>query len=230
MRKGQVYFYPHTSSLKRCILLKKGITLKGSIMPKFSNREEYEQWKAERNVMRDDAIMHGVSAKRPGMVLALGIGFIVFASILFLNGLGGLVRAMIIQEIDFDNMETMMTEMPAFFGVLLYVLQNLMVLSLLLTIIAVMVLVSAIYLLKLKVWAKQALEVFSWAVLAFIFIGGFLWVDVWSETSGSSEASFSLFGAGVGIIAALINAAIPITALILLRHRTVREAFSRKVL
>ncbi|UCF87124.1 MAG: hypothetical protein JSV71_06505 [Nitrospiraceae bacterium] len=78
----------------------------------------------------------------------------------------------------------------------------------------------------MKPWARTVLEIFSWFALFFIISIGILWTDAWIGGHNPS-ASFSMFGVTMGLVIMLLYAAVPVTALVLLRYRSVRAAFGK---
>ncbi len=77
----------------------------------------------------------------------------------------------------------------------------------------------------LKTWAKTSLEVFSWGTVIFIAFLGLLWILTWASASGTSTASSTLFGTVIGLIVTAFYAAIPVTFIVLLRQRSIKDAF-----
>jgi hypothetical protein len=195
-------------------------------MPRLKSHEEYERWKAERFKRQSKTDLQSRFQKRPGLVLAIGWGFIVLAVFMILSGLSGLPSAAFMEEAvsNFSETYTGYGKIPALFKVFLFSIKHIRALSLLFILIAIFVLVTGIFFLKLKPWARTVLEAFSWVALVFIIGTGFLWADVWISGPDSS-ASISMIGVTIGFIIMIIYAAVPVTALVLLRYKSVREAF-----
>jgi hypothetical protein len=200
-------------------------------MPKFKSREEYEQWKANRLEFKNGADIQPRPNKKPGLILAVGWGFIALSCLMILGGLSGLIWSIQLQQIEFNfgSMESIsdLNEMPGIFKLFLFVLRHPMFFAFLLTCFAVLVLIAGIFFLMLKTWAKISLEVFSWIALALFAIIGILWVSFWFSGPESGGGFLSCFGSLVGIFVGGVYAAVPVTAIIVLRRPAVKEAFGQ---
>lgn len=197
-------------------------------MPRLRSHEDYERWKVERLKRQSRTDLESRFRKRPGLVLAIGWGFIVLAIFMILSGLSGLPSAAFMEEVasDLPEADTGYRKLPALFKVFLFSMEHITELSLLCIFIALVVLVAGIFFLRMKPWARVVLEVFSWFALVLIIGIGFLWADVWMGGQDPS-ATFSMFGVTMGLVIMLLYAAVPITALVLLRDRSVRAAFRK---
>lgn len=197
-------------------------------MPRFKSHEEYERWKAERLRHQSRTDLQSRFRKRPGLVLAIGWGFIVLAIFMILSGLSGLPSAAFMEEVvsNFSETDTGYKNFPALFKVFLFSMKHITILSLLFILIALFVLGAGVFFLKMKPWARTVLEVFSWVALVFIIGTGLLWAAAWMGGQDSS-APFSMFGVTIGFVIMLLYAAVPVTALVLLRYKSVREAFGK---
>ncbi|TNF54838.1 hypothetical protein EP227_03660 [bacterium] len=197
-------------------------------MPRLKSHEDYERWKAERLKRQSRTDLESRFRKRPGLVLAIGWGFIVLAIFMILSGLSGLPSAAFMEEVvsDVPEADTGYRKFPALFKVFLFSIKHITALSLLCIFIALVVLVTGVFFLKMKSWARTVLEIFSWFALVFIVSIGILWADAWVGGHDPS-ASFSMFGVTMGLVIMLFYAAVPVTALVLLRYRSVRAAFGK---
>ncbi|UCF87125.1 MAG: hypothetical protein JSV71_06510 [Nitrospiraceae bacterium] len=68
-------------------------------MPRLKSHEDYERWKAERLKRQSRTDLESRFRKRPGLVLAIGWGFIVLAIFMILSGLSGLPSAAFMEEV-----------------------------------------------------------------------------------------------------------------------------------
>jgi hypothetical protein len=91
-------------------------------MPRFKSHEEYERWKAERLRHQSRTDLQSRFRKRPGLVLAIGWGFIVLAIFMILSGLSGLPSAVFMEEVvsNFSETGTGYKNFPALFKVFLF--------------------------------------------------------------------------------------------------------------
>ena len=165
--------------------------------------------------------------EKPVIILLIGWGFIVFAVLMLLVGLGGLIQSAIIEQviadqIDFTGMDSPSKDIPLLFQLILFSIRHMMVLSCMVIGIALSVIVVGFFFLKLKNWARITLEVFSWLLLVIVCIKGILFMSVWT----GGPAAFNLFGMLVGLFITVSFAAIPVTAVVVLRLRQVKENFA----
>jgi hypothetical protein len=170
------------------------------------------------------------SNKKPILIIMIGWGFIVFAILMILCGISGLIQSSLIQnffnQAELTNMEPMPDDIPILFRIMLFMIRHMMFFSFLLIVIAVFVLLASIFFLKLKRWARTSLEVFSWAAMVLVCINGILFMSVWiSVPQHDSPAFFSVIGVLMGLFITLAIAAIPGTAAVALRLKKVKEVF-----
>jgi amino acid transporter len=197
-------------------------------MPRFGSREEYENWKAGRLNHRKGSDLRDSYLKRPFLVLAIGWVFIVISCLVVLGGISMALQAAFIQQSGLDpgEMGQIPRDMPVLFELLLFVMKNVMVLSIILTGIGIFALISGFYFLKQRRWARTVLEIISWISAVFITSVGLLWIGFWIS-GPDSPAHFSMFGITIGIFIMLVYTAVPVTAIVLLRHNSVKGAFYR---
>jgi hypothetical protein len=200
-------------------------------MPKFKNREEYERWKETKAGTNNERETGNLPGKGTGLVLFVGLGFIFVSCIMIVSGLSGLTMSIYMhdflgqfQESMMQDVDAMPEDLPLLFSVLFLIFRHSLFFSCLFLLISVFVLVSGIFFLKRKPWARTGLEVFSWTSIALITWFTLLWVFMWA---GESDSATGFFGAGIGIIVMLFYAAVPIAGLFLLRHGSIRKEFNR---
>ncbi|OGW38285.1 MAG: hypothetical protein A2Y97_04690 [Nitrospirae bacterium RBG_13_39_12] len=174
--------------------------------------------------------MQTSSDKKPILLILIGWGFIVFAVLMILGGLSGLIQSSLIQKFfnqaNFNNMEPMPDKMPVLFRIMLFMMMHMMFFSSLLVVIAAFVLITGIFFLRLKSWARTSLEIFSWAAMVIACIKGILFMSFWiSAPQQDSPAFVSFSGVFVGLFITLAIAAIPGTAAVALRLKKVKELF-----
>jgi hypothetical protein len=200
-------------------------------MPEFKNREEYERWKETKAGTNNEGKTGNLPAKKTSLVLFVGLGFILVSCIMIVSGLSGLTMSIYmhdfigqVQESMLQDADAMPEDLPALFSLLFFIFRHSLFFSSLFLLISVFVLISGIFLLKRKQWARTGLEVFSWTAIVVISLFTLLWVFMWA---GEPDAAAGFFGAGIGIMVMLFYAAVPIAGLILLRHGSIRKEFNR---
>jgi hypothetical protein len=200
-------------------------------MQKFTNNKEYQMWKANRSDSGGRSVLQTSTNKKPVLVIMIGWGFIVFAILMILDGIFGLIQSSLIQkffdrpDFDFSNMEPMADNIPVLFSLMLFVIKHIMFFSFLLIAIAVFVLIASIFFLRLKSWARTSLEIFSWFATVVVCIKGILFMSFWISTPQGSTAFLGLFGVLAGLFIMVAIAAIPATAALTLRNKKVKEVF-----
>ena len=100
---------------------------------------------------------------------------------------------------------------------------------------AIFILIASIEFLKLRAWARTALEVVSWLGLIYVISFGIFWVFNWVSMTAGTPASgqsgsgpppvFRMLGMAMGIFVTLFWAAPPVVLIIFLRSAAVRNAF-----
>jgi len=161
---------------------------------------------------------------RPAVVTALGWLFVAGAGLMMLSAMGGLAASVLMKGMGPEDMPAG-AEAPAF-------VRYFSVLCVLQIAFAAFVAVAAAYFLRLRAWARTALEAATWVGLAWVVGFGVFWVVNWlGRTSQVSAepgraAGFSAFGAVVGTIITLVFVAPCVIVIWLLRGRQVREALA----
>lgn len=121
-------------------------------------------------------------------------------------------------------------DLPREFALMNLVFQNFGVLVAVQCVIAVAALWAGIELLRLKAWARSAVEVLSWLGLLWTVGFGIYWVYMWVSMTGQAPAdagSFQVMGAAMGIVVTLIFA-VPLAIMIrYLRSHEARQAMLR---
>lgn len=197
-------------------------------MPKFKSREEYEEWKASLSGERESASGQPEPWKKPVLIQLIGWAFIVLSVFMIFGGISGLASAAMLNEMEFDitSLKEETYNMPELFHVFLFILKYSIEVSFLFILVAFFVLISGIFFLQLKGWARTALELFSWAAAAVFVAGVILWVSAWMDAPDAPSAAASMFGVMIGVIVLAFYASVPVTALIVLRRRSVKNFFT----
>jgi hypothetical protein len=195
----------------------------------FRTREEYESWKTRK-------LAAGISAgrKNTSAVNTIGTVFIIFACLALASALGTFVKAGTISTSDmaeisamFDELSEAQEDMPLLFRAAVSSLDNLIPISLAQVSISVLMVLSGVYFLKGRAWARHAVEVFTWCIFLLVLCSGIaascLWLDVLSRieaqgASGPPPFVFTFGGVAVCAAATLVFSAFPLLGIIKLRR------------
>ena len=173
---------------------------------------------------------------RPTSVTVIAWIYIVGASLTMLSSLVALVVFNAMKQM--GGVPTMPPEVPAAFKLLGVVFQHYDLLVLLQLAFAVFVLVAGIGFLKLRAWARTALEAVSWLSLVYLLGFGILWIAMWvgvtsripqgEGTPVSSAALFTTFGIVMATVILGVFAIPPIVIIKFLRGSTSRQAVAQQ--
>ena len=178
--------------------------------------------------------MSAIQKKRPTAITVIGWIYIAVAVLMIFSGGMGFVAFSFMQDIKGERPPTP-EDTPFPFGVMDVVFQHFDLLALAQVALAAFIIIASIQFLRLRRWARTALEVIAWLGLVYIVGFGIFWVTSWiSITSGipATEGAsgppplFNVFGAVMGSMVMLFWA-IPLVVIIaFLRGKTIREAVS----
>jgi hypothetical protein len=98
-------------------------------------------------------------------------------------------------------------------------------------IIAIIAILSGIYFLKLRSWARTTLEGLTWLSLLYIIAFGIYWVYIWISITGNIPQDemgrgmeyFKYFGAVMGAVINLMFAAPLVIMIVTLRGKTIKS-------
>jgi len=134
-----------------------------------------------------------------------------------------------------EQIETMPDEILESFPGMGFIMQHSGFLLILQTICAIFMLVAGIEFLRLRAWARTAVEILSWLCIVFVVIIVLFFIMTWLnitsqmmafEGNGGASSALSVLGIGVGIILMVIFI-IPLLIIIrALRGKAVRDAVS----
>jgi len=164
------------------------------------------------------------SARPTGITVTGWVWVVIGAFMLFSALMGGLGYLMMRQP----GMQG--ADLLREFALMNLVFQNFGVLVAVQCVIAVAALWAGIDLLRLKAWARSAVEVLSWLGLLWTVGFGVYWIYMWTSMTGQAPAeadAFQLMGAVMGTVVTLVFA-VPLAIMIrYLRSNEVRQAMSR---
>ena len=176
--------------------------------------------------------MNAVQKKRPTAVTVIGWIFIAGAILMILSGGMGFAAFSFMQQLG-EEMPPTFEGAPFQFGVMEVIFQHFGLIAMVQVALAVFILIASIQFLRLRRWARTALEVIAWLGLVYIVGFGIFWVASWLDitssipvTEGTSGPSsiFDIVGAIMGSVVALAWAVPLVVIIILLRGKTIRGA------
>jgi hypothetical protein len=151
------------------------------------------------------------------MILSGGMGFAAFS---FMQQLG-------------EEMPPTPEGAPFQFGVMEVIFQYFGLIAMMQVALAIFIIIASIQFLRLRRWARTALEVIAWLGLVYIVGFGIFWVVSWigitsniPVTEGVSGPSpmFNIVGAVMGSVVALVWAVPLVVIIVFLRGKTIRGA------
>jgi hypothetical protein len=179
--------------------------------------------------------MDDIQKKRPTAVTVIGWIFITNAILMILTGGMGFMA--------FSFIHRMAGDIPAFpakfsqhMRVMQIIFQHFGILALSQIAFAIFMLIASIEFLKLRAWARNALEIISWIGLVYVVGFGIFWVtallDVTSsmhvaEGSHNVQSLFGIFGAVMGALVMAVWAVPLIIIIYFLHKKTLRETFAK---
>jgi hypothetical protein len=178
--------------------------------------------------------MDAIQKKRPTAITVIGWIFLVSSILMILSGGLGFIA--------FSFMNQMAEEMPPIpeellnqFQILRIIFQNFGIIALLQVALAIFVLMASIHFLKLRKWARNAVEIVAWLGLLYVVGFGIFWVVSWititsnipvSEAPSGPPPMFNIIGAIMGCVVTVVWAVPLIIIIIFLRGKTIKDAVS----
>jgi hypothetical protein len=169
--------------------------------------------------------------QRPTSLTVIGWLAVGFGSLAVLGGLMGLTVSLLVPEThDVSTQDT--ADMPTPFGIMTPVFRYFWVLATVQLLAAALLIVAGIGLLRLKAWARTAIEVFAWLGLAYNLGFGVFWLwslaamteDVPKDTGPAAAVPIIMMVFGIAMIIAF---SVPLVIVIrVLRSTNVREAIA----
>ena len=177
--------------------------------------------------------MNAIQKKRPTSVTVIGWIFIAGAILMILSGGMGFAAFTFMQQMGGEAAPPFPEEAPFQFGVMEVIFQYFGLIAMVQVALAVFIIIASIQFLRLRRWARTALEVVAWLGLLYLVSFGIFWVVSWigitSNIPSTEEAPglfpmFNIFGAIMGSVITLFWAAPLVVIIIFLRKKTISEA------
>ena len=131
--------------------------------------------------------------KRPTCITVIGWAWIILGGLMFFSAIMALFSSVMIRQRSQSEPEAL-KNMPAIFKFFPFIAIGQIG-------VALLGFISGINFLKLKIWARNVLEVLTWLLLLFIVGFMIFWVFSWIlMTSGHGPQGFGIMGAIMGIV------------------------------
>jgi hypothetical protein len=174
------------------------------------------------------------AAKKPTSVTVIGWIFIVVSGLMLLSGAMGLVSFSLMKKMSGGEFPPMVEGMPGAFKASAFMFKHFGLIAFLQILFAGFSLFAGIQFLRLRSWARTALEVIAWLGLTYIIGFGIFWIISWvsitsaipAEGAAAPPAAFNIIGAIMGAVVIAIFAVPAIVIIIFLRKPEVRRAVS----
>lgn len=169
---------------------------------------------------------------KPVAVKLLGWLFILVAVFMLLTGGAAIGSVLIAGTSGRNEIEAAFEGAPAMYNVAAGFARYFVAAAALQTVLALLVFFAAVEFMRLRAWARSALEVFSWFSVLFVVSMGVMWVRSWfamasqmppSLSAPLSPAAFAFAGALLWGALILVVAACGFFVLRALRSKTVKE-------
>jgi hypothetical protein len=179
--------------------------------------------------------MEDIQKKRPTAITVIGWIFIINAILMILSSGMGFMAFTFIHRMSGSRPPSLM-ELPQQLRVMTTIFQYFGILALLQIAFAVFMLIASIQFMKLRQWAKTAIEVISWIGLVYVVGFGIFWVTSWiaitsnipvTGRSHDLPSMFNVFGAVMGALVMAVWAVPLIIIIYFLHKQTIKEAFSK---
>jgi hypothetical protein len=175
-----------------------------------------------------------IQKKRPTAITVIAWIFIVGAILMIVSSsLGFLAFTVIKQKV--DEMPPIAEVLPHQFLIMNIIYRSFGILVLLQVALTIFALIASIQFLRLRAWARSALEIISWLGLLYVVGFGIFWVVSWigitsglPSSTGSPATSplFSIFGAIIGACVVAAWSALFVVIIMFLRDNKIKEAVS----
>ncbi len=178
--------------------------------------------------------MDDIQKKRPTAITVIGWIFLVSSILMILSGGLGFIAFSFMKQMA-EEMPPISEELPKQFQILRIIFQNFGIIALLQVALAIFVLMTSIYFLQLRKWARAALEIITWLGLFSVVGFGIFWVVSWititsnipvSEVPSGPPPMFNIIGAIMGCVVTVVWAVPLIIIIIFLRGKTIKNAVS----
>ncbi|MBN1255800.1 MAG: hypothetical protein JXA50_11050 [Deltaproteobacteria bacterium] len=179
--------------------------------------------------------MGSIQKKRPTAVTVIGWIFIAGAILMIFSGGMGFMAFSFMQHMGGEAAPPIPEDAPFQFGVMEVIFQHFGLIALVQIALAAFILIASIQFLRLRRWARTALEVIAWLGLVYFVGFGIFFVASWiamtsnipfSEGASGPSPMFGIFGAVMGFVVTLFWAVPLVVIIIFLRGKIIRGAVS----
>jgi hypothetical protein len=176
--------------------------------------------------------MNAIQKKRPTAVTVIGWVFIAGAVLMIFSGGMGFAAFSFMKHMGGEK-PPIPEQAPFQFGVMEVIFQHFGLIAIVQGALAVFIIIASIQFLRLRRWARTALEVIAWLGLVYLVGFGIFWVVSWigitsnipiTEGTPGPAPMFNIVGAVMGSVVTLFWAAPLVVIIIFLRGKTIREA------
>lgn len=176
--------------------------------------------------------MNAVQKKRPTSVTVIGWIFIAGAILMILSGGMGFAAFSFMKQ-SAGGVPPVPEDIPGQLRVMKFVFQHFELIAMVQVALGIFVIIASIQFLRLRRWARTALEVIAWLGLVYVVTFGIFWVVSWigitsniplTEGAPGSPPLFGIFGAIMGSVVTLFWAVPLVVIIIFLRGKTIKEA------
>jgi len=175
------------------------------------------------------------SPVRPKAVTVVGWLYMITGLFMLLTGVAAIASMLLVTTAGDNGMAETLSGAPAMLKVTVVFIRYFAAVAVFQVIAAVALLVSAAQFLKLRAWARSALEVFTWLSLVGAIVVGGLWAYSWAKITADispemasplSPGNFSLIGAVIWAGLALVVVGVSVVMIRFLRDEEVRKSLS----
>jgi hypothetical protein len=175
--------------------------------------------------------MNAVQKKRPTSVTVIGWIFIAGAILMFLSGGMGLAYFTYIKHTA-GGVPPVPEEITGQLRVMKFVFQHFELIAMVQVALAIFILIASIHFLRLRQWARTALEIIAWLGLVYLVGFGIFWVVSWigitssiplTEGMPGPSPMFNIAGVVMGSLITVCWVVPFVVIIIFLRKNTVRE-------
>jgi hypothetical protein len=176
--------------------------------------------------------MNAVQKKRPTSVTVIAWIFIAGAILMILSGGMGFAAFSFMKQTT-GGVPPVPEDIPGQLRVMQFAFQHFELIAMVQCALAIFILIASIQFLRLRRWARTALEVITWLGLVYVVGFGIFWVVSWigitsnipiTEGTPGPSSLFNIVGAVMGSVVALFWAVPLVVIIIFIRGKTIREA------
>ncbi len=176
--------------------------------------------------------MTAVQKKRPTSVTVIGWIFIAGAILMILSGGMGFAAFTFMKQTT-GGVPPVPENIPGQLRVMKFVFQHFELIAMVQVAFAIFVIIASIQFLRLRRWARIALEVVAWLGLVYLVGFGIVWVVSWigitsnihlTEGTVGPSPKFNMVGAIMGSVVTVFWAVPLVVIIIFLRGKTIRRA------